>query len=59
VETNKKLDEAATERKEIKNEAAATSKKLDEAAADRQEIKGEIVRLNQNYIDHLTHHNKE
>ena len=48
-EVDRRLDEAASERREIK----------EEAAADRQEIKGEIVRLNQNYIDHLTHHNKE
>ena len=75
-EINRRLDEAATDRKEIKEEAATDREKIriemsagfanahDErkdieevARDDRKEIKGELKRQNQNYIEHLAHHN--
>ena len=46
-EVNRRLDEAADDRKRIEAEAAA----------ERKEINAEIVRHNQNYIEHLAHHN--
>ena len=59
--------EAAADREKIRNEArdqwkdikTEMSEKFNLAHVERQKINGEIIRQNQNYIEHLAHHNTQ
>ena len=44
-------------RSELNKRFEEVNRRLDEAAAERKEINAKIVRHNQNYIEHLAHHN--
>ena len=62
---NRRFDEAAADRQKISNEVrdqckdikTEMSEKFNLAHVERQKINGEIIRQNQNYIEHLVHHN--
>jgi hypothetical protein len=57
-EMSKGFDDARDERKAIEDGARFDRKAIrDEARVERTKIEGEIVRQNQNYIEHLAHHN--
>jgi chromosome segregation ATPase len=59
--------EAAADREKVRNEArdqwkdikTEMSEKFNLAHVERQKINGEIIRQNQNYIEHLAHHNTQ
>ena len=59
--------EAAADRQKISNEVrdqckdikTEMSEKFNLAHVERQKINGEIIRQNQNYIEHLVHHNTQ
>ncbi len=59
--------EAAADREKVRNEArdqwkdikTEMSEKFNLAPVERQKINGEIIRQNQNYIEHLAHHNTQ
>jgi hypothetical protein len=46
-------------RREINAKFETTNAKLDEASAHRNRIEDKVEQLNQNYIEHLVHHNKK
>ena len=50
--------EAAEDRQKIREEAVANRQEIrDEARDERKAINAEMIRQNQNYIEHLAHHN--
>ena len=65
VDRQKIRDEAVANRQEIRDEAVANRQEIKaemssgfaQARDERKEIKREIIRQNQNYIEHLAHHN--
>ena len=66
-EVNRRFEEAAEDREKIRiemsigfAEAAASREKIRDEARDQwKAINAEMIRHNQNYIEHLSHHNTQ
>ncbi len=56
-EMNHRLSDIQSEIRDVRNEIGDVRKEMADVRKEMADIRTEISKLNQNHIDHLTHHN--